>query len=109
MNNLKPRGNPRGFNNIKGQSMSEIFKIEQEKLKVEILGDVIEFNAPSSLQEEAVQEQFRSYDSETATVHPTAIYKNFLAELGIPKEKTDQLSSKNIMALFGFAVGSKKN
>lgn len=89
--------------------MSEIFKIEQEMLKVEILGEVIEFKAPSSLQEEAVQEEFRSYDADTATIHPTAIYKNFLAGLGIPKEKTDQLSSKNIMALFSYAVGSKKN
>lgn len=89
--------------------MAEIFKIEQETLQVDLFGEVITINAPTSLQEESVQEAFSSYDSTTALKHPTTIYKDFFVGLGLAREKLDLLSSKQLMALFAFVVGSKKN
>jgi hypothetical protein len=89
--------------------MSEVFVIEQETLKVKILGEELEFRAPTCTEEEAVSTQFKEYDPESSPVHPNSIYKNFLVNLGIPLEKLDKLSSKNIVALFGYAIGSKKN
>lgn len=89
--------------------MSEVFSIDQETLKVKLFGELIEFRAPTSLEEESVQEEFKSYDSATSSIHPMQIYKNFLINLGVPKAALDKMSSKNIMDLFGFSIGSKKN
>lgn len=89
--------------------MSEIYEIEQETLKVKLLGEIIEFRAPTSVEEESVQEEFKSYDSATSSIHPMQIYKNFLINLGVPKEKLDKISNNKIMDLFGYSIGSKKN
>jgi hypothetical protein len=89
--------------------MSDMFSIEQETLKVKLFGEVVEFRAPTSVEEESVQEEFKNYDSQTSAIHPMQIYKNFLINLGISKAYLDKMSSKNIMDLFAFSIGSKKN
>ncbi len=91
---------------LKGQTM---FEIKQETMQVKLSGEVIEFRAPTSLEEESLSLAFKEFDVETSSSHPTVIYKDFLGKLGIPREKLDQLSSKNITDLFSFAIGSKKN
>ncbi len=89
--------------------MSEMYEIELETLKVKMFGEVVEFRAPTSLEEESVQEDFKNYDAATSAIHPMQIYKNFLINLGVSKAHLDKMSTKNIMDLFAFSIGSKKN
>jgi len=91
--------------------MSDVFTLEEEQLTVKIKGEVYTFRAPSSKEEESLQETFKSYDVENSAAHPSTIYKDFLSGLGLPKDVLDTLPTKQILKLFSFAVGAdaKKN
>ena len=88
--------------------MAEVFEINTEKMHVKINGTAYEFNEPSADQTRAMQLRFKDFDTE-ADADPLDIYRDFFKELGLSCEALKGLSSKKILDLFAYAVGSKKN
>lgn len=81
-----------------------MFELNEEKLKIKIMGKEHELRAPSAREHQAWSKKFSSPEGD-----PVELFEAFFESIGLPVEASAKLTLKQLGELFQHVTGLKKS
>lgn len=82
------------------------FVYEDEMLELNYKGEVYKFRQPSAVEQSAIGKKFREATEDQDGIQ---MYIEFFKSLGLPEDVLSKMSTKGLMDLFSYCLGTKKN